>query len=308
MELRQLRYFATVAETCHFGRAAERLHIAQPALSQAVRQLESELRTALFTRTTRQVALTAAGAFLYEEARRILDTLDATVQGVRRVAEGRRGLVRLGLTGSATFSHLPRIARIVKHELPGVAMEIHSDLLTPEQCERLREGSLDLGVLRPPVTGEGIGLCTIDVEPLVLAVPVEHRLADQPEVALADLHNEAFVAYGTRDSVVNQAVLRSCHEAGFAPRREHEAVGTSVLLGLVAAGLGVALVPAGARSLPLHGVVFRGVTNAPTVELALGWSQDAEAPVAASLRELILGVLRQDTTVAPTVARNGALG
>ena len=119
MELRHLRYFAEVAETRHFGRAAERLHMAQPALSQSIRQLEAELGTPLFARTTRQVRLTPAGEFFRLEVARILAPVEASVRGVRRIADGRQGLVRIAFTGSAAHTELPRMARIVKRELPG---------------------------------------------------------------------------------------------------------------------------------------------------------------------------------------------
>ncbi|OIJ26748.1 LysR substrate-binding domain-containing protein [Nocardioides luteus] len=287
MELRHLRYFAAVAETCHFGQAAAQLHIAQPALSQAIRQLESELDVTLFTRTTRQVSLTPAGEFLRTEATRVLAAIDDSVRGVRRIGAGRHGLVRLGLTGTASFSHLPGIARVVKRELPEVALEIHADLLTPAQCERLESGALDLGVLRPPATGEGLTLRTLEVEPLALAIPVDHRLAVEPVVALADLRTEPFIAYSARDSAVNEAVLRSCREAGFVPRREHEAPSTAVLLALVAAGLGVAIVPASVRALPLEGVVFRDLLDAGSVELALAYRTDDDNPVVDAVIEIL---------------------
>ena len=287
MELRHLRYFAAVAETCHFGQAAAQLHIAQPALSQAIRQLESELDVTLFTRTTRQVSLTPAGEFLRTEAARVLAAVDDSVRGVRRIGAGRHGLVRLGLTGTASFSHLPGIARVVKRELPEVALEIHADLLTPAQCERLQSGALDLGVLRPPATGEGLTLRTLEVEPLALAIPVDHRLAGEPVVALADLRTEPFVAYSARDSAVNEAVLRSCREAGFVPRREHEAPSTAVLLALVAAGLGVAVLPASVRALPLEGVVFRDLLDAGSVELSLAYRTDDDNPVVDAVIEIL---------------------
>ena len=278
MELRHLRYFAAVAETRHFGRAAERLHLAQPALSQAIRQLEGELGTPLFVRTTRQVSLTPAGEFLQEEARRVLGAVDDSVRGVRRIAEGRSGLVRVAFTGTAAFTELPRMARALKQALPEVALEVHADQLTPVQTERLLDGSLDIGVLRPPVTGEGLELRTITVEPLVLAVPADHRLAIEPVVSVTDLRTEGFVLYADAASAVNDALQRSCAEAGFAPRKEHEAPGTAPLLALVAAGLGVSLVPASVRAVPLAGVVFRDVTDAATIELACAWRADAESP------------------------------
>jgi DNA-binding transcriptional LysR family regulator len=302
MELRHLRYFAAVAETRHFGQAAEQLHVAQPALSYAIRQLEAELDVTLFNRTTRHVALTAAGEFLQAETARILAGVDDAVRGVRRIAAGRSGLVRLGLTGTAAFSHLPRIARVIKRELPGVALDIHADLLTPVQCEQLRTGSLDLGVLRPPAIGDGIELRTIHVEPLVLAVSVDHRLAVEPVVSMADLRNEPFVGYSSRDSAVNDAVARSCRQAGFAPHREYAAPGTAVLLALVAAGLGVAVVPESVRSLPLEGLVFRDLLDAQSIELALARRSGEDNPVI----EAVVAVLEAAFPV-PAVRTGGPL-
>lgn len=286
MELRHLRYFAAVAETCHFGRAAEQLHMAQPALSQAIRQLESELGTPLFARTTRQVSLTPAGEFFRDEAHRVLRTLDESVTGVRRVAEGRRGLVRVGFTGTAAFTQLPFIARTLQRELPEVALEVHADLLTPEQSDRLRDGRLDLAVLRPPATGDGIETRSVEAEPLVLALPADHPLAGEPVVSVADLRTEGFIVYASKDSAVNEAVLRTCRDAGYTPRREHVAPGTAVLVALVAAGLGVALVPASVRAVPLAGVEFRDVAGAGSVELSLAWRAEPSALVRTVLETL----------------------
>ena len=279
MELRHLRYFAAVAETCHFGQAADQLHVAQPALSYAIRQLEDELNVTLFNRTTRQVSLTPAGEFLKLEVARILAGVDDAERGVRRIVAGRSGLLRVGLTGTAAFSHLPRLARMLRQELPGVAMEIQADMLTPMQCEQLRSGALDVGVLRPPAVGDDIELRIIDVESLVLAVAADHRLAAEPVVSLTDLRSESFVAYASRDSAVNDAVLRSCKRAGFVPHREHSAPGTAVLLALVAAGFGVAVLPASVRALPLQGVVFRDLTDGGSIELALAWRRGGDNPV-----------------------------
>jgi DNA-binding transcriptional LysR family regulator len=298
MELRHLRYFAAVAECCHFGQAAEQLHVAQPALSYAIRQLEAELDVTLFNRTTRQVALTAAGEFLQGEAARILAGVDDAVRGARRIAAGRSGLIRLGLTGTASFSHLPRIARVVRRELPGVALEIAADMLTPDQCESLRTGALDLGVLRPPAVGADVELRRIDTESLVLAVSVDHRLAVEPVVSMTDLRNEPFVAYAARDSAVNEAVLRSARQAGFVPHREHEAAGTAVLLSFVAAGLGVAVVPESVRALPLGGLVFRDLLDAGTIDLALAWRVGTDNPIVDAVVGLLEGVFAADALTA----------
>ncbi|GAS91856.1 LysR family transcriptional regulator [Mycolicibacterium brisbanense] len=295
MELRHLRYFAAVAETCHFGQAADQLHVAQPALSYAIRQLEAELDVTLFNRTTRQVELTAAGEFLQTEAARILGGVDDAVRGVRRIAAGRSGLIRLGLTGTAAFSHLPRIARVVKRELPDVALEIRADMLTPDQCDALRAGALDLGVLRPPAVGADVQLRTIEVEPLILAVSVDHRLAVEPVVSMSDLRDEPFIVYGSRDSAVNAAVLRSCRDAGYAPHQEHRAPGTAVLLALVAAGLGVAVVPQSVRALPLDGLVFRDLLDAQHVELSLAWRTGEDNPLLQAVLDLLTTALVTDS-------------
>jgi DNA-binding transcriptional LysR family regulator len=277
VELRHLRYFAAVAEIRHFGKAAERLHMAQPPLSQAIRQLEAELGAELFTRTTRQVNLTRAGEAFYADVTRILKSVDDSVRRVKRIADGRLGVLRIAFTGTAAYQQLPEIARIVKRELPGVGLEIHSDMLTPEQEQALVEGRIDIGVLRPPIRHDSISSRTITVEPLVLVMPEDHRLADEPVVSVADLRAENFVMYAAAGSVVNDAVVRSCMAAGFTPHREHEVAGTAILLALVAAGLGIALVPKSVESVAVNGVVFKPVEGAESVELALAWRADDDS-------------------------------
>ena len=304
MELRHLRYFAAVAETRHFGRAAERLHLAQPALSQAIRQLEKELGTALFVRTTRHVSLTPAGEFLHGEATRILDAVEDSVRGVRRIAEGQLGLVRIGFTGTAAFTQLPRIARAVKRDLPGVALEIHADLLTPTQTARLLDGSLDIGVLRPPTSdGDALTLRTVEIESLILAAPADHPLAGRDVVEMADLRQEDFILFSDSHSAVNDAVVRSCSEAGFAPRKEHGAPGTAALLALVAAGLGVALVPSSVRAAPLAGVAFRDVVGSASVELACAWRDGAESHVVRAVLDCLESAGIFADTPAPTAVQ-----
>lgn len=279
MELRHLRYFAAVAETRHFGRAAQRLHMAQPPLSQAIRQLEAEIGVALFTRTTRQVALTPAGEAFHRDVQLLLGGLEDGVRRAQRIASGRSGVLRVAVTGTAAYRHLPRIAQVVRRELPEVALEIHSDLLTPAQEKALLESRIDLGVLRPPVREDALATRTIARERLVAALPDGHRLVDEPDLTMADLRGERFVAYAAGGSVVNEAVTRSCVAAGFTPRVEHEVAGTSVLLALVAAGLGVALVPEAVQAAALEGVVFREVEGAETVDLALAWRLDDPNPL-----------------------------
>lgn len=281
MELRHLRYFVAVAETRHFGKAAERLHMAQPPLSQAIRQLETDLGAELFARTTRRVHLTAAGEAFYDDALRILRSMDNSTRRVQRIAEGAHGVIRLGMTGLAAYRYLPEIAQTVKRDIPGLALEIHSEMLTAAQESAILDSSIDVGVLRPPVRQDGIAYRGIAREPLVLAVPEDHWLSEEPTVNVGDLRLEHFVMYSAPSgSVVNDAVVRSCLAAGFYPRREHEGADTSILLALVAAGLGVALVPDSVRAISLRGVSFKPVHGAESVDLALAWrSRDVPALV-----------------------------
>jgi DNA-binding transcriptional LysR family regulator len=284
MDLKQLRYFDAVAETCHFGQAAERLHLAQPALSQAVRRLEAELGVVLLARTTRQVSLTPAGAFFHREVRRILGDLDASVVGARSIADGSRGLLRVGFTGASAFTQLARLSRMLRSALPGVALDVQADLLTPTQVERLLDGRLDLGVLRGPVAEPGIETRTLLQEPLVLALPADHRLVPEPALEVVDVSADEFVAYADTRSAVNEAMVSSCLRAGFSPHVTHRAPGTAALLALVAANLGVALVPESVRSMQLTGVVFRDVADASTIDLSLAWrAHDPSALVSGAL-------------------------
>ncbi len=289
MELRHLRYFQAVAETCHFGRAAERLLIAQPALSQAIRNLEAELGTPLFTRTTRQVALTPAGEFLLEKTRHIFAAVEDAVRGVEEMAAGRTGVIRLGLVGGAAFSTLPSIVSVLRQHLPQITLDVRADMLTPDLCEAIRAGRIDVAILRPPVIGDGIRMEVVQEEPLILAVPSSHPLALARQVALEDLRTAPYIGYGPQDSAVDRAAMRAFRAVDVAPVRVHVASGTAELLAMVAAGMGVSLVPASARALPLAGVVFRRVEGAGTVELALGWGADDPNPLVASVVQVLAG-------------------
>lgn len=292
MELRHLRYFAAVAETRHFGKAAQQLHMAQPPLSQAIRRLETELGVELFSRTTRHVALTGAGEVFHTDVERILKAVDEAVARVARFASGAEGVLRIGLTGSASYRQLPALARLLTRELPQVMLEVHTEMLTPAQEAGLIERRLDIGVLRPPVRREGIAHRPIASEALVVAVPERHRLADAGTVRIEQLRHEDFIVYAaTLGSVVNDAVVRSCLAAGYYPHRAYEVTETSAALALVAAGLGVAVLPDSIRSAPREGVVCKVIEDALTVRLDLAWREDDDSPL---LRNLLNVLERND--------------
>ncbi|MGY1682903.1 LysR substrate-binding domain-containing protein [Geodermatophilus sp. SYSU D01176] len=283
MEIRQLQYFVTVAQTRHFGRAAERLHMAQSPLSQAIRQLEAQVGATLFDRTTRRVELTPAGAALLRDAERILESVEAAQTRVRLVGAGSAGLLRVGATGLAAYRQLPQLARIAARELPALVLRFEPDLLTPAQERALEEDRIDLAVLRPPLRRAGLASRLITRERLVVAVPRSHRLAGDEPVRLAELRDEDFVGYGVPDSVVDGAVTRACLTAGFVPRRVHEAAQTSIVLTLVAAGLGVAVLPESVLALRVDGVQLVPVADDVSIDLALAWRREDPSPAVARL-------------------------
>jgi DNA-binding transcriptional LysR family regulator len=287
VELRHLQYFLAVAETQHFGQAAERLHMAQSPLSQAIRQLESHVGARLFDRTTRRVELTAAGETLLRDARRILDSVEAARTRVGLVANGRTGMLRVGSTGLAAFRHLPRLARIAARELPGLELRFRPDLLTPAQEVALADDQIDVAVLRPPLRSTGLSTRLISRERLVAAVCSAHHLAAAPAVELAAFRDEDFVAYSAPGSVVNAAVNRACLSAGFLPRRAHEATEVSIILTQVAAGLGVAVLPESVLALSVEGVRFVPVADDVHVDLALAWRTDDDSRALARLLQAL---------------------
>jgi DNA-binding transcriptional LysR family regulator len=271
MELRQLRYFVTVARTRHFGQAAERLHMAQSPLSQAIRQLESQLGVTLFERTTRRVDLTPAGEALLADAERILASVSDAGARARRIGEGHAGLLRVGATGLTALAQLPRLARIAARELPDLQLRYVPGLLTPAQELALTEDRIDLAVLRPPLREPGLASRLVTSERLVVAVPANHRLAGDEPAALAELRDEDFVRYGTEGSVVDTVVGQACLNVGFLPRLAGEGSDNAILLTQVAAGIGVAVLPCSVRALRVDGVRYVPLADDVHIDVALAW-------------------------------------
>jgi len=294
VEIRQLRYFLAVAETRHFGRAAERLHMAQSPLSQAIRSLEADLGVRLFDRNTRRVDLTPAGEALQDEAARIIASVDAARAQVEQVAAGRLGVLRCGVTGLAVHSQVPPLVRRVAEHLPGLALEFQADLLTPDQETALLEHRIDLGILRPPLRSPELATTLLTREFLVLVVPDGHPATAAVDadgaVALAEVRDDDVVEYAAAGSVVNGAAHRACLAAGFAPRTRHAAEQTSVVLALVAGGAGVALLPGSVTALGIAGVRYLPLRDPVQVDLALAWRRDDPSRALARLLALVAGV------------------
>jgi DNA-binding transcriptional LysR family regulator len=299
VELRHLRSFVAVAEERHFGRAAERLHIAQPPLSQQIRRLEAELGAPLLYRTTRSVELAPAGEVLVMRAREILAAVDSATEDARRAARGEFGRLAVGFTGSATYALLPQFAVALRSALPGVVLDLRGELLTPAQVAGLLDGSLDLGVLRPPVREPELEVEILWREPLVAVLPEAHRLARAAVVPLEQLRDEPFVTYPSHfRSVLHDAVEATCAAHGFRPRVVLEASETATLVSFVAAGIGVSLVPDSVRHMTVHGAVYRPLgPGAAEVELAVAWRRDDRTPVLERALGIVRGALSRDPGV-----------
>ena len=293
MELRHLRYFVAVAEERHFGRAATRLHMAQPPLSQQIRNLETELGVVLLRRTTRRVDLTAAGETYLARAREILASVDEAGAEAGRVAEGLVGRVVIGCVGSATYSVLPALARTLRKELPGIDFAFRGEMLVPDQVAALLAGRIDLALLRPPVDDATLRVTTLRREPLIVALPEAHPLAARERLRVADLRDEELIVHvGQGRSVMHGLVTSLCREAGFEPRVRHEVAETSTLVTFVAAGLGVALVPEPVAALGVAGATYRPL-DGPTARVDLAAATRADDESAALARAL--AVLRRLT-------------
>jgi DNA-binding transcriptional LysR family regulator len=294
VELRHLRYFRAVAEELHFGRAADRLHIAQPPLSQQIRQLERELGVALLTRTTRSVELTPAGQAYLARAVAILDAVDDAGAQARRIADGIAGRLAIGCVGSATYSLLPRLVRALGETLPGVEVSVRGEMLAPAQLAALAAGEIDLALLRPPVQQDGVVTEVVRRDRLLVALPADHPLIGGDDLRVEDLRDEDFVAHaGHGRSVMSSVVTAVCAEAGFIPRVRHEVMETSTLVTLVAAGLGVAIVPAPTAALDIAGVRYLPLMPATLgVDLVAAHAAVSDSPLIAN----VLDVLRAQAT------------
>jgi DNA-binding transcriptional LysR family regulator len=256
VELRHLRYFVTLAETLHFGQAAAKLQIAQPSLSHQIQQLEAELQATLLRRTQRRVELTEAGGIFLEEARDILARSDRAALVTRRAGRGDAVKLRVGVGYCMDHVNATRTVGLFDRAHEHVHVELHTMAVGP-QIDALKTGRLDIGFVRPPVNDAALMGEVLLREPFVAALPVRHRLAKKKFVALSALAEEPFVLPPRQAvPVYHDLVLRACREAGFIPNAPHEADHVLLMLGMVAAGAGIALVPASARQVEQAGVTY----------------------------------------------------
>lgn len=282
MELRHLRYFIAVAEELHFGRAAARLHITQPSLSIQIRDLERAVGVPLLARTGRRVQLTEAGRVFLDGARLVLAQVETAIQDARRAYRGEIGHLALGFVGSAAYRVLPHLLRTFRAARPDVTLRL-SSMTTKEQLAALSERQIDLGLLRLPVENAGLAWYVVAREPLMAVLPARHPLATQAQIPLEALASEPFILYPRADSpAIRDSIIALCHKAGFSPNIVQETGEMQTIVGLVAGGVGNALViaPEGYRG--TGDVVFKTLAgdDIPAWDMALTWRFDnEESPV-----------------------------
>jgi DNA-binding transcriptional LysR family regulator len=289
MDLRRLRHFNVLAETLNFSRAAERLHIAQPALSVSIQKLENELGTKLFERTSSGVVLTMAGQAALVESRRILYHGEQLQRTVRASVDGTGGRLRIGFVGSAIYRLVPKLVASYRAQYPDVQLVLR-EATSAAIVAMLNEEALDLGIVRTPLLqAHSATLETLQRDRLLLALPANHPFAAHGPLTLADLAHEPFIMYSATEAAGLYAyAMSACEGAGFAPEIAQEATQIPTVLGLVESGLGVAVVPEVMRGHRAPGIVYRDVPNGAHVEttLALAYVAGIESPAAQRFLEV----------------------
>lgn len=290
MELRHLRYFVAVAEELHFTRAAERLHIGQPPLSQQIQALEAELGAQLFERSKRSVRLTEAGRLFLTDARQILVLSERAAVTAQRAQRGEAGELRIGFTFSTPFT--PYFATVInryRQQFPHVTLTLH-EMATLHQLEAIAARQMDLGLVRPPETAYPVDIALSELrrDPLFLVLPSRHRLADQEAIAIADMAGEDFVMYPKDAGTgIYLQILRLCRAAGFVPHVAQEANEASTIIGLVAAGCGISVLPSSFDRIRMDGVCYRPIADPDaTTSLLLAQRQDESSPLVAAFVQL----------------------
>ncbi|XPV74736.1 MAG: LysR family transcriptional regulator [Desulfovibrio sp.] len=280
MELRQLTYFIAVAEELHFGRAAKRVHIAQPPLSQQIKKLEEELGAKLFERTSREVKVTPEGRAFLKKARTILREVDEAAQTVQNIANGETGRLSIGFVGAAINSNLPNALLKYRANYPAVTLQL-KEMGTNDQFHQMGQEKLDAGFYTPgreePEWVESIPFFS---ERHILCLPEAHPLADMDKVPLEDLKDTPLVMFPRSSNPLLFDKFHSCFDkAGYTPNTAQEVAGPMTITALVKAGLGAAFVPASVRNIPRKGVVYKKVIgDLPDSIIYLGWRKDRHFP------------------------------
>ncbi len=305
MELRHLRYFSAVATELHFGRAAEKLHIAQPPLSKQIQDLEVELGFELFTRTKRSVSLTPAGQSFLIEVTQIFQQLNKAIDIGRKTSRGELGQISIGFVSSATYNILPVILQQFRDRYPNVQIELH-ELTTDRQLIWLREGRIDIGLIRPPIIDGDLRSEIIFQESLVVALPTNHHLASSDSICLTALATEPFILFPRQLAPgLYDPIIAICQSAGFSPNVVQECIQMQTIVSLVSANMGVSILPKSIQEAQRQGVVYKPIqTSTQSVstgmvssvdnlthhlaKIAIVWRLNDDSPTMNKLLEIVL--------------------
>lgn len=293
MQLRHLECFLAVAEELHFTRAARRLRLSQPPLSRHIKELEAQLGVILFERTRRSVALTPAGQAYAKRVRFLLNQLEEARDEARRIQRGEAGTLTIGFVGALEYEFLPSLLRGFRARRPEVHLKLY-DLVPSEQLEALGAERIDLGFvgLLPADCGSQTGHQVVRRERMVVALPAGCATAKRKTVALQSLANEPWVLIERKVAPAYRHLIHSsCGKAGFAPRVEQETARAQAMLGLVAAGLGVTIVPETVARLRPPGVAFRPLREALVFEHVVVWNAAAASPLREAFLQELSGVV-----------------
>ncbi len=277
IELRHMRYFVALAEELNFGRAAQRLNMAQPPLSQQIKQLETWLKARLCDRTSRGVVLTPAGHAFLGHARRVLREIEFGVQMTREIESGMRGQLRMAAVYSAMYSVMPGLVRMLHRRLPNVVLSLR-EMTVNDQMVALQNGDIEVGVVRMPLPDSSVKTRVLVEERLVTAMPFDHPLASKDQVRLEELLGQPLLLAGVGLHRNYQfMVLKIFTDRGLVPDIAQETPDMHSMIGLISAGLGIGIIPESLQQVKLENVVYRQIADdLPRTSLALAWSPEYE--------------------------------
>lgn len=286
VEVRHLRAFVAVAEELHFGRAAQRLHMAQPPLSQLIRALEGSLDAQLFERTSRSVRITPAGELMLERARGILRDVDRAVDDVGRIGRGRSASLRFGFNDHGPTERIPRIAARFAREHPDIHLEMMGGLYSKRAAKMVRDGELDVALVHGSIKVPGVETIVVLTEPVVATLPARHPAAGYVEVSMRDLADDDWLTSPVESgSTTREWLFAASAAAGFRPRIAYSVEDTMAMMAMVGAGTGVAVVPASVTAYRPPGVVYRPLAGPVAgMDVTVCWSAACDR---ANVRDLV---------------------
>jgi DNA-binding transcriptional LysR family regulator len=292
MEIRHLRYFLAVAEELHFGRAAARIHIAQPPLSQQIKQLENEIGVPLFTRTKRSVQLTDAGKGFQRDAYAMLEALEKAVLKARAAGRGEMGRLSIGFIGSSLYGILPLVIEQFRKAFPDVELDLH-EIRSSEQNQALRDRHINVSIARFPAPEADLVFEPIYQEHVAAALPRSHPFCKKKTIGLKDLSRQPFILFPQQPSAHASHTLRAFAGAGVEPQIVQTVGSMHTALGLVAAGIGVTLVPSSMEKTHREGVEFRAIApKVPALELMMGYRADDTSTVLPHFIDIVRNIRR----------------